>query len=217
MKSMQAEKEIAVLIERYPVLSGLRNNLILAAETIIDAIKNGNKVLVCGNGGSAADSMHIVGELMKGFMLERKLTNELQKQIQQQFPDEADYYIKNLQQPIPAISLVNEVALTTAFSNDKCADLVMAQQVLGSGRRGDVLIAISTSGNSANIVHAAKIASVLGLKIISLTGTSGGELANITDILLAVPAQITYQIQELHLPVYHALCLAVEKELFLEK
>lgn len=94
MKSMQAEKEIAVLIERYPVLSGLRNNLILAAETIIDAIKNGNKVLVCGNGGSAADSMHIVGELMKGFMLERKLTNELQKQIQQQFPDEADYYIK---------------------------------------------------------------------------------------------------------------------------
>lgn len=93
----------------------------------------------------------------------------------------------------------------------------MAQQVLGSGRRGDVLIAISTSGNSANIVHAAKIASVLGLKIISLTGTSGGELANITDILLAVPAQITYQIQELHLPVYHALCLAVEKELFLEK
>ena len=217
MKSMQAEKEIAVLIERYPVLSGLRNNLILAAETIIDAIKNGNKVLVCGNGGSAADSMHIVGELMKGFMLERKLTNELQKQIRQQFPDEADHYIKNLQQPIPAISLVNEVALTTAFSNDKCADLVMAQQVPGSGRRGDVLIAISTSGNSANIVHAAKIASVLGLKIISLTGTSGGELANITDILLAVPAQITYQIQELHLPVYHALCLAVEKELFLEK
>lgn len=216
MKHGQSEREISILIERYPALAGLRNSIAYAVELMTDAVGQGSQVLVCGNGGSAADSMHIVGELMKGFVLERKLPREFQQQIQRQYPDLADYYIENLQQAIPAVSLVNETALITAFSNDKCADLAIAQQVLGYGKPGDVLLAISTSGNSPNIVHAARIAHIKGMKVISLTGSVGGALGNLSDVLLAVPSQITYQVQEYHLPIYHTLCLAVEKELFSE-
>lgn len=217
MIKSQAEQEITSLIRRYPLLIELRSQLLEAVEVITRAARNGCKLLVCGNGGSAADSMHIVGELMKSFVLERKLTADQCQRIQAEFPNDAAYYIDNLQQAVPAISLVSEVALATAYSNDKCADLALAQQVLGYGKPGDVLLAISTSGNSANVVHAAKIARVQGVRVISLTGAGGGKLAAVSDVLLAVPVKETYQIQELHLPIYHALCLATEQELFGEE
>lgn len=151
---------------------------------------------------------------MKGFALDRKISPDIQETLIRQFPQEASYYIQNLQAAVPAISLASETALMTAYGNDQAADLAMAQQVLGYGRPGDVLLAISTSGNSANVVHAARIARVLGVEVVSLTGQGGGRLAVLSDILLDVPSHVTYQIQELHLPVYHALCLAVERELF---
>lgn len=214
MLKEQAKREIDIVIERYPCLECLRDQLLQSVEQMKDAYLHGGKILTCGNGGSAADSLHIVGELMKSFVAKRSIPDELSKKISEDFPEEAPLYLENLQGAIPSISLVNEVSLMTAFGNDKSSELVFAQQVLGYGKRGDVLIAISTSGNSANVLHAAKIAKCMGIHVISLTGESGGKLKELSDILLAVPSNITYQIQELHLPIYHALCLAIEAEVF---
>ena len=214
MEKETANREIEILIERYPCLSPLRERLCRCVDMLAESYRRGGKLLVCGNGGSAADSLHIVGELMKGFVLDRRIPQELQAALMERYPNEAPYYIQNLQAAFPSISLVSETALMTAYSNDQAADLAMAQQVLGYGRPGDVLLAISTSGNSANTVHAARMARVLGVKVVALTGQGGGELAALSDILLDVPSRVTYQIQELHLPVYHALCLALERELF---
>lgn len=209
-----ALRELDRLAERYPELEVIRPELGVAAETLTACIRGGGKLIFCGNGGSAADSLHAVGELMKGFVLQRDLSQELREKLIQLYPAEADYYIQNLQGTIPALSLVNELSLMTAFCNDRSADLVFAQQLLGHGRHGDVLVAISTSGNSPNVLHAARIARALGLSVLSLTGMGGGALAALSDVLLAVPCTSTYQIQEFHLPVYHALCLALEQELF---
>lgn len=206
--------ELQILLERYPVLINMRKDLISAVELIAESCTHGGKLLVCGNGGSAADSLHIVGELMKGFARKRMLDLKLQIKLRDQCGDLAEYYIQNLQGTIPAISLVNEVSLMTAYSNDNTADLIFAQQVLGYGRSGDVLLAISTSGNSSNVLHAAKIARVIGIKVISLTGKSGGKLKGLSDVLLAAPSTVTYQIQEYHLPIYHAICLALEAHFY---
>lgn len=206
--------EISILIQRYPALIQIHTNLIKAVEQIAASCTEGGKILVCGNGGSAADSLHIVGELMKSFVLGRKIPAELQNKLRKHYPDLAEQYIENLQGAIPAISLVNEVSLMTAYSNDRQPDLVFAQQVLGYGHSGDILIAISTSGNSASVLHAARVARVMGIKVISLTGQTGGKLKEFSDILLAVPSQVTYQIQEYHLPVYHTICLALEKQIY---
>lgn len=207
-------REVDTLIERYPVLSHLRIPLVECIECLKCCFENDGKMLVCGNGGSAADSLHIVGELMKDFASARPLPSQLNTTLHSQFPDEADYYIKSLQGALPVISLVNEVSLTTAYSNDRASNLVFAQQVIGYGKPGDVLFAISTSGNSANVLHAARIAKAMGVKVVSLTGETGGKLKELSDILINVPSRVTYQIQELHLPVYHAICLALEEELF---
>ncbi len=207
-------KELQVLLSRYPALEPLSDNLYKSVELITESIANGGKILVCGNGGSASDSLHIVGELMKSFVLKRNISDDLRDKIVRLYPDEAEYYINNLQGAIPAISLVNEVALITAFGNDQSSELAFAQQVLGYGKPGDVLIAISTSGNSANVLHAARIARIMGVHVISLTGQGGGKLKDLSDVLLNVPSNITYQIQEYHLPVYHALCLALEQEFY---
>ncbi len=209
-----AKREINTLLERYPVLSGMRARLSECVELLTVCFRAGGKMLVCGNGGSAADSLHIVGELMKGFVLDRPLPEKLRDALCASCPDEAAYYIANLQRALPVISLTSEISLITAYSNDKAADLVFAQQVLGYGRAGDVLLAISTSGNSANILHAARIARVVGMDVISMTGRGGGMLAKLSDVLLDIPADVTHHVQELHLPVYHALCLALEQELF---
>lgn len=208
--------EIDLLVKRYPQLETIKSTMEAAVNCIIESYKNGGKMLVCGNGGSAADSLHIVGELMKSFVLKRRLSKDKQNEIRMMFPENADYYISNLQCALPAISLVNETSLITAYANDNASDLSFAQQVLGYGRKGDILFAISTSGNSANVVHAARIAKINGLKVIGLTGESGGALKELCDVLLAAPSQVTYQIQEFHLPMYHAICLALENEFFEE-
>lgn len=185
-------------------------------KTLIECYVNGNKLLVCGNGGSASDSLHIVGELMKGFLLPRKLSENKQKSIRDVCPECSEYLIDNLQSTLPAISLVSEISLLTAYNNDKSSNLVFAQQVLGYGNKGDVLLAISTSGNSKNVVYAAKLAKVQGMKVISLTGNNGGLLRELSDVLINVPFSDTFIIQEFHIIIYHAICAAVENEFFSE-
>jgi len=216
MKNSTLEK-ISELIERYPALEICRKDLISATEKICNCFNGGNKILICGNGGSAADSLHIVGELMKGFNLPRKIETfdkNFVERAEKLFPADVDYFKKNLQCALPAISLVSEISLSTAVANDNAADLIFAQQIFGLGRRGDILLAISTSGNSANVLYAAKVAKILGLEIISLTGRTGGKLKNISDVTICAPADSAYTIQEFHLPIYHALCIAAENEFF---
>ena len=184
-----------------------RADLFAMVEKICNAFRAGHKLITCGNGGSAADAMHIVGELMKGFLLPRKLQDfkpEFIKRATELFPNDVNYFNANLQCALPAVSLVSETALNTAFANDNAPDLSFAQQVLGIGREGDILLAISTSGNSENVIYAVEVAKIIGLKTI----------AHISDISVCAPADSSYTIQEYHLPIYHMLCLAVENEFF---
>ena len=213
MKKSTQEK-IHALIERYPALAVCRDDLLAATELLVSCLAAGGKILVCGNGGSASDAEHIVGELMKGFVLPRKPDDGLRKKLCDVAPDVADYLIDNLQGALPAISLVNETALNTAFANDQAADLVFAQQVLGLARGGDVVVGISTSGNSANVIYALYVARAKGAKSIALTGRGGGKLKAVADVTICAPADETYKVQEYHLPIYHALCIAAEEEFF---
>lgn len=206
--------KIEELVERYPELNGIKSEIVKAADCIIEAYKNGNKVLCCGNGGSAADSLHIVGELMKAFVCKRKVSDEWEQKFST--CKDKEYIVKNLQMALPAISLVSETGLLTAYANDVAPDMNFAQQVFGQGKEGDVLIAISTSGNSTNVIYAAEVAQAMGISVIGLTGESGGTLNSLADVLINVPQKETFKIQELHLPIYHAICLAVESEFFSE-
>lgn len=207
-------KIIDNLIERYPSLDICRKDILLSVEMLINCYQNKNKLLICGNGGSASDSQHIAGELMKSFKVKRKIPIETQEQIENKFPQNSKYYIENLEEPLTAISLVGETSLITAYSNDKAPDLIFAQQVYGLGNIGDILLAISTSGNSKNVLYACEIAKIKGMKVIGLTGQSGGKMSSICDILIKTPEFETYKIQEYHLPIYHAICLALEEEFF---
>lgn len=182
--------------------------IIEAIEIIIKSFKNKGKLLCCGNGGSAADCEHIVGELMKGFVLPRNLSEELVNEI-------GDLELSNsLQYGLPAISLVSHTALSTAFSNDQLPSAVFAQQVLGYGNKEDVLLCISTSGNSLNCVYAAKVARALNIKVIALTGEKDSKLKELSDVTIQAPSKDTYRIQEYHLPIYHTMCLVIENEFF---
>jgi len=174
--------------------------------------KDGGKLLVCGNGGSCADAGHIVGELMKSFKLRRPIKPEIREKLSA-FPD-GKSIAGSLEGALPAISLCSQAPLMTAFMNDADASLVFAQQVYGYGRPSDVLLAISTSGNSKNCLNAAMTAKALGMKVVSLTGAGGGKLAKLSDILIDVPETETFKVQELHLPVYHAVCAMVEADNF---
>lgn len=205
---------IVSMIARHPSLAETRDVVEQSHALLLDCIRSGGKILTCGNGGSAADAEHIVGELMKGFTLTRPLSADQVADLARLFPDEAEEMARNLQQAIPAVSLVAGVALPTAFNNDVNPDYVFAQQVFGLGRPGDVLIAISTSGNSRNVVHAAKVARARGLRVLALTGAGGGRLAGLADLCIRVPATDVAAIQELHLPVYHTLCAMLETALF---
>ena len=204
------------LIERYPALSVCRQSITEAVEALCNTYKNGGKVIVCGNGGSASDSEHIVGELMKGFVKKRPIRDEFYEKLKAVCPNEADYLRDNLQEALPAISLMNAVALNSAFANDQAPDLSFAQQLLGMGDAGDVLLAISTSGNSTNVIYALQMAKVKGVRTIALTGKTGGKIKSrgLADITICVPDDETFRIQELHLPVYHMLCIAAENEFF---
>ena len=205
------------LIERYPQLKICREDLNESVRILCESFANGNKLITCGNGGSAADSLHIVGELMKSFVLPRSIVqfdNQFYDRLLKNFPDDVDYFTKNLQCALPTISLVGETALTTAFANDQAADLIFAQQLFGIGNEGDLLLAITTSGNSINILHAVKVAKLKGIKSIALTGRTGGKIKSLADISICVPADGAYPIQEFHLPIYHMLCIAAENEFF---
>ena len=193
-----------VLYTRYPALEACRKDIEAATAAIIETYKNGGKVLLCGNGGSCADCDHIVGELMKGFMNMRKVTDE-------RLPEDIR---SKLQGALPAISLPSQSGVFTAFINDVDPDMVHAQLLYGYAREGDLFIGISTSGNSRNVVNAARVARAIGLQSIALTGEGGGELSQMCDVTIRVPECETYKVQELHLPVYHYLCAAVEEHFF---
>jgi len=195
------------LFVRYPQLKGCEGEIAKALEILLACYKGGGKVLTCGNGGSASDAEHIVGELLKRFRKHR----EVEVAVAAKLPPEL---VAKLEGALPAISLVSMSGILTAFANDVAWETAIAQQVLGLGREGDVLIALSTSGNSANCVNAALVAKAKGIKVIAMTGAGGGKLAVLADAAVRVPETETYKIQELHLPVYHALCAALEAGLF---
>lgn len=208
------EKHLKHLIERYPLLGYCQNELHEAYNILEEAYANGRKLLVAGNGGSAADSEHIVGELMKEFKLKRKVYGEQAEELLHISPELGRVLADNLQGALPAISLTGHSALTTAFMNDSEPELVFAQQVNGYGKPGDVFLGISTSGNSRNILYAAVTAKSKGLKVIGLTGKRENKLQCYSDVCIHVPETETYKIQELHLPVYHCLCLMLEDKFF---
>ncbi len=201
------------LFERYPELEVCKTEIARAAETLVGTFANGNKLLVCGNGGSAADSEHIVGELAKCFRKKRNLSATLIERLSS-FGECGCNLANKLEQGLPAIALTGEIALSTAFINDKDPFMTFAQQVVSYGKSGDTLIAISTSGNSQNCLYAVITAKALDMNVILLTGKDGGKIKQYTDVAIVVPASETYLIQELHLPVYHTLCSMIEEELF---
>lgn len=202
------------LVTRYPELAACLADIQAAFDLLRATFQRDGKVLVCGNGGSAADSEHIVGELMKGYRLPRPLPDATRRRILEAWPAEGAYLADHLQGALPAISLVSQSALLSAFANDVAADMVYAQQVYGYGRPGDTLIAISTSGNAANVLHAVQVGRALGLSAIGLTGRDGGRLKAVCDITIRVPADSTPAIQERHLPIYHTLCALLEEAFF---
>ena len=208
------EEQLQILIERYPKLSACKEDIKKSYELLETAYQNGKKLLVCGNGGSASDSEHIVGELMKEFKLKRKVYGKQAAALKEIDPELGQILADNLQGALPAISLTAHSSLQTAFMNDVVPELVFAQQVNGYGNAGDVFLGISTSGNSKNVLYAAVNAKAKGLKVIGLTGGKENKLMKYADVCIRVPETETYKIQELHLPVYHCLCLMLEQKFF---
>jgi D-sedoheptulose 7-phosphate isomerase len=202
------------LTERYPSLCGIQDNIYKAYELLVRTFQSGGKILVAGNGGSAADSEHIVGELMKNFVKKRKLPDEYISRLEKINPEFALYLVPRLQPALPAIALTGHTSLSSACLNDIDGYITFAQQVYGFGKGGDIFWGISTSGNAKNVVYAAAAAKAKDMNVIALTGGSGGQLSRLADISIIAPETETYKIQELHLPIYHALCLMVEEYFF---
>lgn len=191
------------LLKKYPELDGCREDIEKALGLVLQAFINDGKLLVCGNGGSSADADHIVGELMKGFLKERRIEDAFSEDFKE-----------FLQGALPAISLSSQTALMTAFNNDMDPDYVFAQQVYGYAQKNDLVLGISTSGNSKNVVNAIRLAKEMGVKTVALTGEHGGKLKEIADVTICAPSNETYRIQEYHLPIYHYLCARAEEEFF---
>lgn len=202
------------LYERFPVLCGCKNEIENMVLMMLDTYKSGGKILLCGNGGSCADCDHIVGELMKSFMYQRKPEDAVVEKLKAVFGDETDRVASCLQTGIPAISLPSQTAVMSAYLNDVEPEYVYAQLVYGYAKENDMLIGLSTSGNSKNVVNAVKVAKVLGIKTASITGKNESGLSSLCDVCVRVPETETYKIQELTLPVYHHLCASIEKVLF---
>ena len=202
------------LEKRLPSLGPSRSSLAAAADLLVMAFDGGSKLLVCGNGGSAADSEHIVGELMKGFVRRRRLDSDSQDMLMEIDPELGEVLSAGLQEALPAIALTGHLSLRTAVSNDNGGDLPFAQQVWGYGRPGDVLWAISTSGNSRSVLLAAVAAKARGMSVLAMTGCEGGRLAKLADVCIRAPSSETYRAQEEHMAIYHTLCLAIEHRFF---
>lgn len=207
-------KHVDVLIERYPELSNTREDIIAAYEILKNSYENGGKLLIAGNGGSAADSEHIVGELMKGFENPRHLPEEYKERLKAVNEELGSVLAENLQGSLPAIALDGHLALTTAYMNDCEPLLCFAQQVNGYGKAGDVFLGISTSGNSKNVLYAATVAKAKGMKVIGLTGVKDSKLSQMADVTIHSTQSRTYMIQEHHLPIYHCLCLMLEDHFY---
>lgn len=197
-------------LRRYPVLVPLRAAVLRTVQLICDCHRAGGKVLVCGNGGSAADAEHIVGELVKEFKLPRKISAEDAARLREINPE----LVGRLQRGVCAFSLVSQTSLATAIANDTDASMIFAQQVYSYGKPGDIVWGISTSGNSLNVVQALQVARAFGMETIGLCGANGGAMEKYSSVLLQAPETETYRVQELHLPIYHAICMMVEQELF---
>lgn len=205
---------IDLLTSRYPKLKPIKEQIIAAYKIMEECYKHDHKLLIAGNGGSAADSEHIVGELMKRFRIARPVAPALASRLIEIDRERGLKLAGNLERSLMAIPLVAHEALSTAYMNDVDSNSVFAQQLLGFGRAGDVFLGISTSGNSQNVVNAAVVARALEMPVIGLTGAKGGELGNFADVAVKVPENETYMIQELHLPVYHCWCLMLEDKFF---
>ena len=211
---MENIKHIDFLISRYPVLSKVKKEILEAYYVLEECFSRDGKLLIAGNGGSAADAEHMAGELIKRFQKPRPISKSFASKLRAIDPVRGDNLACNLERGLMAIPLVAHEALTTAYINDVDGQGVFAQQLLGFGRKGDVFLGISTSGNSQNIMSATVVARALDIKVIGLTGADGGELASVSDVVIKVPETETFIIQELHLPVYHCLCLMLEDHFF---
>ena len=209
-------RHIDLLVERYPTLESARNDIVAAYLLLEESYENGGKLLVAGNGGSAADAEHIVGELMKGFKKTRKPETDFAEKLVAENKELGSVLAENLQGALPAIALDGHPALSTAYMNDCEPLLCFAQQVNGYGKSGDVFLGISTSGNSKNVLFAATTAHAKGMKVIGLTGAKDSKLKDMSDVCIKAPQTETYMIQELHLPIYHCLCLMLEDKFFAE-
>lgn len=205
---------ILSLTGRYPELKSCAPQIEAAFGVLKAAFGAGGKLLVCGNGGSAADSEHIVAELMKGFLLPRRVPDEVRARLVAACPGRGDYLAEHLQGALPAIALTSQAALISAFSNDVAADMVYAQQVYGYGAAGDVVLGISTSGRSPNVIQALQVGRALGLRTLGLTGGCGGDLPGVCDVTICVPCERTPEIQERHVAIYHTLCAMLENAFF---
>lgn len=203
-----------ILIERYPALAGCRRSILDGYQILEDCYSHDGKLLIAGNGGSAADAEHIAGELMKKFEIDRPVPEAFAEKLRAVDMERGEKLSRNLERGLMAIPLVAHEAMTTAYINDVDGEGVFAQQLYGFGRKGDVFLGISTSGNSRNVINAAIVAKALGIKVLGLTGAGGGKLADLSDVAVKVPQTVTYRIQELHLPVYHCWCLMLEDHFF---
>ena len=202
------------LTSRYPVLEAVKGQVLAAYEILRDCYAGGGKVLIAGNGGSCADSEHIVGELMKGFVKRRPVSGEFAAALKEADANRGEELASCLQGGLPAIALTGHAGLSTAFLNDVNGKMIYAQQLYGYGKKGDVFIGISTSGNAENVMYAVAVAKASGIRTIGLTGKNGGKMAETCDCAIVVPADETFKIQELHLPIYHALCLMLEEHFY---
>lgn len=208
------KKHVDLLIKRYPELNVIENSIVNAYLILEECYRNGGKLLIAGNGGSAADAEHIAGELMKEFKLPRKLRTDFAERLIEADEKMGSLLAVNLQGALPTIALDGHPALSTAYMNDCEPLLCFAQQVNGYGKEGDVFLGISTSGNSKNILYAAITARAKGMKVIGLTGAKNSNLEHLSDVCIKAPATETFMVQELHLPIYHCMCLMLETAFF---
>lgn len=211
---VETHEPVAELVSNYPELESCRSQIVEAIDVIAGSLRQDGTLFTCGNGGSAADSDHIVGELLKGFERDRPVSAETRRDLLDSYPEHGEYLADHLQGSLPAVSLTSHTAFLTAYVNDVAAEMAFAQQVHGYGQRGDVLLGLSTSGNSENVLHAMRVANVEGLETVGLTGPDGGEMNDHCDVVVRVPGDSTAEVQERHLPVYHTVCRALEREFF---
>lgn len=210
----KVKKILDDMIVRYTELNDIKSDIFNAYKLIANAYENKGRLLVAGNGGSAADAEHIVGEMMKGFLLRRPLDDDIKTALNKVSDELGSNLGESLQMAMPAIALTGHDALSSAFANDVDPAMVFAQQVLGYGDGNSVYMGLSTSGNASNVVYGAVIAKALGMKVIGMTGSDGGKLKDYCDVIIRVPSSETFIVQEYHLPVYHTLCAMAEEYFF---